>query len=109
MPEPPFLGEAREEFLAAVAYYNSASPGLGEEFIGEVERAVERLLTFPDYGSTHLSGTRRVVLWRFPFDIVYLSDTDAILVVAVAHHRRSPGYWRERVPSPHSAHDLTGA
>lgn len=92
-----YLTPAREEFLEAVAHYELQSPGLGLEFIEEVEHAIVRLVAFPDHGSRHLAGTRRLVLGRFPFDVVYLADPDEILVVAVAHHKRTPGYWRARV------------
>jgi plasmid stabilization system protein ParE len=91
------LPEAREEFLAAVSYYDAASPGLGEEFITDVENAVSRITAFPKHGSPSAGGTRRVVLGRFPFDVVYLEDSDDVLVVAVAHQRRSPFYWKRRL------------
>jgi len=100
VPNASFLDFARDEFLAAAGHYASAATGLGDEFIDEVERAVERIVTFPDHGSPHLAGTRRVVLRRFPFDVVYLSDSEPIVIVAIAHHRRSPGYWRDRVSGP---------
>ena len=91
-----FLDAAREEFLAAAGRYDSSSAGLGEEFVKEVERIVERIAIFPDHGSPHLVGTRRAVIRKFPFDVVYLSTDGPIVIVAVAHHRRSPGYWRDR-------------
>jgi toxin ParE1/3/4 len=93
----PFLPAAREEFLAAAHHYDTAAPGLGHDFIAAVERAVARIAAFPEHGSPHLMGTRRVVLRRFPFSVVYLLEPEAVLVVAVAHHSRRPGYWRDRV------------
>lgn len=74
MADLPFLPAAREEFLAAANYYDAASPGLGQDFIVEVERAVARISTFPDHGSPYLAGTRRIVLRRFPYDIVDRRD-----------------------------------
>lgn len=97
MNEVRFLQDARAEFLAAVRYYDEARPGLGNAFIAEVERAEERIAAFPHSGSPHLEETRRVVLRRFPYDLAYLSDERPIMIVAVAHHRRSPGYWKDRV------------
>ena len=70
MNDPAFLAAAREELLAAAGYYEAASPGLGAEFVEDVERAVARLSTFPQHGSPYVSGTRRIMLRRFPFDIV---------------------------------------
>lgn len=96
MAEVPFLPAARQEFLAAADRYEAGSPGLGEEFIGEVERAVARIAAFPDHSSPYFGATRGVVLDRFPFDVVYRSD-QGLLVVAVAHQRRKPFYWRARL------------
>jgi toxin ParE1/3/4 len=95
--DPAFLPAAREEFLTAAEYYEAASPGLGAEFVEDVERAVKRLATFPKHGSPYVSDTRRLVLRRFPFDIVYLEVERKLIVVAVAHQRRKPFYWRDRL------------
>jgi toxin ParE1/3/4 len=92
-----FLPEAREEFLAAVEYYDTVAPGLGEEFTADVETAVSRIRSFPRHGSPSAGDARRILLTRFPFDIVYLEEGERVLVVAVAHQRRLPFYWRERL------------
>ena len=94
--EVRYLLPASLEFLDAVEFYESKAPGLGEEYIEEVEYALELLSSHPQLGVPHLEGTRRVLLGRFPFDLVYLIESDTIVVVAVAHHRRQPGYWRDR-------------
>jgi hypothetical protein len=44
-----------------------------------------------------LADTRRVLLRRFPFSVVYAADSDVALVIAVAHHSRRPGYWCKRL------------
>lgn len=97
MAEVLFLPAARDEFFAAAERYEAVSPGLGEAFVAEVERAVSRIATFPDHGSPYVAGSRRIVLRRFPFDVVYLHAADHLLVVAIAHQRRSPFYWRDRI------------
>lgn len=91
-----FLASAREEFLTAASHYEAAAAGLGQDFITAVERAVARIATFPEHGSQYLLGTRRIVLRRFPFSVVYISEVERVLIVAVAHHSRRPGYWRTR-------------
>lgn len=91
------LGAARREFLDAVQFYESQAPGLGEELTEEFESALELLSSHPTIGAQHREGTRRVLLGRFPFDVVYIIESDMILVVALAHHRRKPGYWRDRI------------
>jgi toxin ParE1/3/4 len=44
-----------------------------------------------------LNGTRRFVLRRFPFSIIYLDDPEVRSIVAVAHSKRKPGYWKVRL------------
>ncbi len=92
-----FLPAAREDLLQAARRYDAEAPGLGAELAAEVERAVQRILAFPEHGSPYLTGTRRVTRGRFPFGIVYQPQPDGVIVVAIAHHRRRPGYWRGRV------------
>lgn len=92
-----FLPAAREELLAVAERYDAETPGLGEAFLTEVERAVERITAFPAHGSLYLADTRRVLLRRFPFSVVYVADANVALVIAVAHHSRRPGYWRKRL------------
>jgi toxin ParE1/3/4 len=95
--EVRLLPSAREELRAAAELYDAVAPGLGLEFLGEVERAIIRIRTFPEHGSPYRAETRRVVLRRFPFDVVYLQEAQETVIVAVAHHRRSPFYWRDRL------------
>jgi plasmid stabilization system protein ParE len=93
----PFLPTAEAEFLQAVEGYEDARPGLGAAFVAELERATRRIALFPRHGSPYLGGTRKVVLRRFPFSIVYLDEPETPLIVAVAHHRQKPGYWQNRL------------
>jgi plasmid stabilization system protein ParE len=94
-----FLPPAEAEVLAAVAHYEEAKPGLGADFLAELERAMRRIVAFAEHGTPFIDGTRRVLLTRFPFGIVYSDDGDELLVVAVPHQRRMPGYWRGRLMS----------
>ena len=61
--------------------------------------ATARALAFPLSGSTATPTIRRVIIKNFPFTIVYRPEADGIVVFAVAHHARLPGYWRNRVSS----------
>jgi len=94
-----FVAPAREEFLAEVAYYDEVKPGQGARFAVAVEEATARALAFPLSGSPSEPGIRRVIVKNFPFAIVYRPEADGILVFAVTHHSRLPGYWRNRVPT----------
>jgi plasmid stabilization system protein ParE len=93
-----FVSEARAELFAQADHYDSKRPGLGGRFIAEVEKAVDFAARFPEAGSPWLHGTRRVFTRRFPFAVVYRSSSDGILILAVAHARRRPDYWRGRTP-----------
>ena len=97
MDEVQFLPAAREEFLVATDHYDAASAGLGAEFVSEVERTLSRIAALPEHGSPYVSGTRRVVLRKFPFNVVYFRGPNEIVVVALAHQRRNPFYWRTRL------------
>jgi hypothetical protein len=91
-----FHPEAEEEFIEAAARYDANLRGLGLIFSNEVERVLELLLKNPYIGTPISSDMRHFVLNRFPFSVVYLAGDDALRVLAVAHHRRVPGYWRAR-------------
>jgi plasmid stabilization system protein ParE len=92
-----FVAPAREEFLADVAYYDQVQPGQAVRFAAAVEEATARALAFPLSGSTATPAIRRVILKNFPYSIVYRPEADGMVVFAVAHHSRLPGYWRNRV------------
>ena len=92
-----FLGAARAELRRAVDRYDTQVSGLGDELLAEVEHSLHRIAASPESGSPHLSGTRRMLVRRFPYAVIYRSDEQEVIVVAVAHHRRRPGYWIRRI------------
>ncbi len=92
-----FVAAARVEFLDAVRYYADAQPRLGRRFTDAVEEAIARAAAFPDAGSPAGSNTRRVLVRGFPFSIYYRAESDSIVIFAVAHHARRPGYWEGRI------------
>lgn len=92
------LKEAREEFSAGVRWYEEQRPGLGAEFFDAVVQATSLIQAQPEVGSLSRDRrTRRVVMHRFPYQIVYRLTEDEIVIVAIAHSRRRPGYWKKRV------------
>jgi hypothetical protein len=88
-----FLEEAAHEFHRAIQYYEDESAGLGGELLTDVERLEDLLVSNPDVGSPGESGTRRLLLHRFPFLLIQVLVDGEPLVVAVAHQRRKPGSW----------------
>jgi len=92
-----FLAAARRELLAEVLYYSELGTGLGVQFVRAVEQALAIAVQFPHAGSPGSAATRKVTVKGFPFSVVYLQETEGIVVVAVAHHARRPGYWVGRL------------
>ena len=87
---------AEEELNEAAAFYAHARPGLGEAFVDEVQRAVEVLASLPSAGAPVESDTRWWLLRRFPYGIIYRVRPDHIRILALAHQKRRPLYWRGR-------------
>lgn len=94
-----FVDEARAEFLYEVEYYESIETGLGKKFISAVRKAAARALAFPLTGSPSPERTRKIVINRFPFSIIYRPIADGIVIFALVHHSRKPNYWLDRVSS----------
>jgi plasmid stabilization system protein ParE len=61
-----------------------------------LDDAMERISMHPDRWPRYLHGTRRLLARRFPFAVIYRVTADRVLVVAIAHQKRRPGYWRQR-------------
>jgi len=91
-----FHPDADAELGEAAHFYEAQMPGLGKSFAAEVERTIALVREFPEAGSSVGARRRRVLVARFPYSIVYRQDPDSIVIVAVAHQRRRPGYWRGR-------------
>ena len=89
---PAALDEAEE----AAAYYRKRDPRVGAAFAAELDRVVGLIAEAPDRWHSYLHGTRRVLMKKFPFSVVFRQAGDLVLVVAIAHFKRKPGYWRRR-------------
>lgn len=91
-----FHPQAAEEVATARQWYAERSPLAATAFLAELDLGVERIQEasqrWPRYGK----GARRYILPRFPFSMIYRMKGEVIEVVAVAHHRRKPGYWKSR-------------
>ena len=92
-----FLEAAGAEYRATVDYYGEKNSGLGGEFADEIARTLARIVAFPDAWQKLSRRTRRCRTERFPYGVVYQKRGDLILVVAVMHLKRDPGYWGERL------------
>ncbi len=92
-----FHPEARAEMRESFEFYEARLDGLGFRFLSAVEQTTKRIVVHPEAG-TPLSGEfRKRIVQGFPFSVIYRVWEDHIYLVAVAHHHRRPGYWRERI------------
>ena|SRR3990172_11535647 len=94
--------EAVEEMAAAMDWYDGERPGLGAEFFDEAREAIRSLERpgvecRPVLGVPSDLGAHRKLLRRFPYLVVFVELEAHIRVLAVAHAKRRPGYWLERI------------
>ena len=89
---PDAVAEARAAFL----WYSEHNPSAARAFIGALDHAISAIRDNPQRWPRHLHGTRKYPLRRFPYGVIYLVTDATIQVVAVAHGRRRPGYWKTR-------------
>lgn len=92
-----FSEAAKIEFEEAINYYNEKSPELGTRFENEVKKTISRILSFVDSYPKFSANTRRALTDRFPYGIIYSYTQDEIIVIAVMHLHRKPGYWKSRI------------
>ncbi|HLR26122.1 MAG TPA: type II toxin-antitoxin system RelE/ParE family toxin [Fodinibius sp.] len=94
-----YLPEARQELDRQIAKYEKKESGVGLKFLDEVEYAIGRAMANPTAWSPIDPGIRRCLTQRFPYGVVYQyrEDEQEILVVAIMHTRRKPGYWKRRL------------
>lgn len=93
--------DAEDELAAAVSWYDERRPGLGKELFVAVDETFRLIRQFPEMGkrAPELPGKRRVrkiAVEGFPYWVVYQELPALLYVVAIAHFRRRPGYWRNR-------------
>ena len=89
---------ASEELADAVRWYEAQRPGLGGDLYDAVNGTIESITRQPELGSTDYADrlSRRVLISRFPYHVVYRLEADAIIILAIAHMKRRPGYWKHR-------------
>lgn len=95
------LEEASQEAIEAAEWYEHEQSGLGAEFFAAVDAAIDvieehvvRLSPLPEEAGD--TGAKRLILERFPYDVVAIELPEETVVIAIAHHSRKPGYWLGR-------------
>ncbi len=92
-----FHEDALEEYTHAARYYAGRNPELALRFIEAVEAAIGRILEAPAVGRVIDEDVRRCLTHVFPYGVLYTIEPDLVLIVAVMHCSREPGYWKQRV------------
>jgi plasmid stabilization system protein ParE len=95
--ELEYLEEALQEAEAAARWYAERSVTAAAAFSREMDSAESAITRFPEAWPSFDHGTRRYLLQRFPFSVVYRVEARRVLIVAVAHALRRPGYWKSRL------------
>ncbi len=88
---------ALAELKSALSWYLERNETAAVKFAAEVDRAIELLIAAPHRWPAGEHGSRKFVLRRFPFAIVYREQQTVIQVLAIAHGHRRPGYWKDRL------------
>ncbi|HKN74343.1 MAG TPA: type II toxin-antitoxin system RelE/ParE family toxin [Candidatus Acidoferrum sp.] len=92
-----FHEEADVELDAAFNWYLERSESAAAKFLADIDSAIANITETPDRWPAGIHGTRKFLLRRFPFAVVYREIPTSIQVVAVAHGYRRPAYWRKRL------------
>jgi toxin ParE1/3/4 len=89
--------ESKAESKEAIDFYWNRSRAAALDFRDELKRAISRLRKAPNTCSPYIHGTRRALLDRFPYSIIFREWLHGIQIIAIAHGKRRPGYWKKRL------------
>ncbi|WP_437595993.1 type II toxin-antitoxin system RelE/ParE family toxin [Sorangium sp. So ce590] len=94
-----FHPRALQEFEEAVDHYLELSPEAASRFVDAFEAAVGFARRNPDAAARIEDDVRRWNLRKFPYALIYRLSSEHIVIIAVMHARREPGYWKSRISS----------
>lgn len=89
--------EAREEIHSAFDWYFERSPRAADALLAQVDASLARIVSHPQLHPRYTKNTRRCILEKFPYSVVFEEEDDIVLVIALAHSKRRFGYWRRRI------------
>ena len=92
-----FLSPAEREYLTDLEYYTSQAVDLGRAFLDDLDHAVALLIEHPHIGAPFDGDVRRLLLRRFQHSLIYVVDTDEVVILAVQHQSRQPDSWRKNL------------
>lgn len=83
----------------AATWYEAHRPGLGLEFILQLDAAIERAADFPEGYALQYREVRRVLMRRFPYAVYFVFENNVVEVLAVLHQHGDPSSWKSRAPT----------
>ncbi len=93
-----FHPKAMDEFSNSKNWYNKQEEKLGDLFVKEIGRGIDYIKIFPTLWSKYHRGTRRFILKKFPYSIIYKNlRPNRIVIVAIMHQKQKPDYWTNRL------------
>ena len=92
-----FLTVAQQEVDDAMVWFDERVEGKSIAFLDELDRVVRLVKAYPLVSVEIEPEIRRCLFARFPYSLIYGIEHDTIVVIAVAHSRRSPRYWIDRL------------
>ena len=94
--EVVFRPAARAEFDGGALWYEDREPGLGAQFVAEIDHAVDPAAKYPDRYPIKHNEIRCVRVRRFPYSVFYIAEAEQIVVLAIFHASRDPAVWQAR-------------
>jgi plasmid stabilization system protein ParE len=88
---------ALAELKSAISWYLEQNEATANKFVAEVDRAIDLILGSPRRWPTGELQTRKFVLQRFPYAVIYREKQAEVKILAIAHGHRQPGYWKDRL------------
>ena len=91
-----FHSQAEEELENSFFYYETHQKGLGQKFLDEIEKVLERIKIFLFACGIVEDNVRRCLVNKFPYGVVYFVKDNLIIILAIMHLRKKPNYWKKR-------------
>ncbi|MBM4146425.1 MAG: type II toxin-antitoxin system RelE/ParE family toxin [Nitrospira sp.] len=91
--------EAEDDLKEAFSWYEERKIGLGYDFLLQVDAGINFISRNPEIHPIEYKGTRKHLIKRFPYKIIYLVDGEKIIILAVIHGKRSPDLIKKRIDS----------
>ena len=100
MKQVVFHVEAEKELIASAEYYENRQTHLGTRFLLSIQESIAHIILNPRIYQKCLDEIRKCRVHTFPYGIIYEEFPDRIVIYAIVHLKRKPGYWKKRLPPP---------